>query len=99
LTVRLSRKGEYLSPVVAVRTDIAVGDLVEWDVFRGIDCGVISAITETRVYVRNQRRGSRGRAANKIYNCEFWWDAHEVHRLRRIESRPNRDSETVETRP
>lgn len=69
----------------AARPDLSIGDLVERDTFRDTDRGRVSAITETRVYVRNQRRGTRGRSANKIYNCEFWWDAHEVHLLRRIE--------------
>lgn len=67
-----------------VRLDLTIGDEVEWDTFRDTDRGRVSAITEKRVYVRNQRRGTRGRAMNKIYNCEFWWDAHEVHLLRRI---------------
>lgn len=70
---------------VALRTDLSVGDHVEWDMFRGTDRGCVSRITVTRIWVRNQRRGTRGRAMNKIYNCEFWWDAHEVHLLRRIE--------------
>lgn len=61
------------------RTHLAVGDTVEWDVSHGTDRGIVSAITETRIYVRNQRRGT-----GKVYNCEFWWDAHEVHKLRRV---------------
>lgn len=69
----------------SIRPDLAVGDLVEWDTFRDTDRGHVSRITETRVYVRNQRRGTHGRAMNKIYNCEFWWDAHEVNLLRKIE--------------
>lgn len=76
------------SPVTPLRVchDFAVGELVEWDMFRGTDRGRVSALTETRVYVRNQRHGTRGRAINKVYNCEFWWDSHEVHLLRKIES-------------
>jgi hypothetical protein len=59
-----------------------VGDRVEWDMFRGVDQGIVSSITETRVYVRNQRLRTRGKGAGQLYDCEFWWDARELDRLR-----------------
>jgi hypothetical protein len=65
--------------------DFSEGDTVEWATFNGIDRGVVHKVTESRVYVRNQRTGSRGRARNKVYDCEFWWDSHELDQLRRTE--------------
>lgn len=67
-----------------VTADFEVGDFVEWDVFRGKDRGVVSAITENRIYVRNRRRRTRGRGAGKVYDCEFWWARHEIGRLRLV---------------
>lgn len=64
--------------------NLAVGDDVEWDVFRGMDRGKVSAITEQRDYVRNQRIRTKGRGAGTSYDCEFWWDAHELDLLRRV---------------
>jgi len=66
-------------------TDLVVGDEVEWDMFRGTDRGRVSMITDKRVFVRNQRIRTRGKGAGTTYDCEFWWDAHEVDRLRKVE--------------
>lgn len=63
-------------------TDLRVGDIVEWDMFRGTDRGTVSKITETRIYVRNQRTNQRGRRVTR--DCEFWWEVHEVDQLRRL---------------
>lgn len=62
---------------------LAIGDIVEWDIRTGgVDRGVVSSITESRVYVRNQRVGTRGRNTGKVYDCEFWWAVDEVGELR-----------------
>lgn len=61
------------------------GDSVEWNMRSGgIDCGVVSAVTESRVYVKNQRRRTKGRGAGELYDCEFWWDACELGELRKV---------------
>jgi|SRR6185436_11364292 len=45
------------------RESLAIGDEVEWDMFRGTDRGKVYAITGKRVFVRNQRIRTRGRGA------------------------------------
>ena len=70
-----------------------VGDTVEWDMQTsggGVDRGAVHRIVPDgpyagRVYVRNQRIGTRGRSKGKVYNCSFYWDAHEVDKLRVVE--------------
>jgi hypothetical protein len=77
--------------------DFAIGDLVEWDMFRGVDRGTVSSITETRVYVRNQRVRTRGKGTGQSYDCEFWWDAHELGRLRKITT-TTQEQRTLQTK-
>jgi hypothetical protein len=67
-------------------SDFNVGDLVEWSVWHGndgIERGVVSSITERKVYVRTQRVRLRGRGAGKVYDCEFYWRIDELAVLRR----------------
>lgn len=67
------------------------GDEVEWTLASGeIDRGVVDRIERGRVYVRNKRAGSHGRSRNKIYDCEFWWEAHEVGALRLVRTATNK---------